>query len=323
MSKTSLHHQLSEEVPAVEWLFDYPLANLTYFKLGGPAEAFAKVSSKVELQAIMEFSQKHATPLTVLGGASNVVVADQGITGIVVQWTDDHFSLLDEKISGKHLVEAGAGIKTAMLVRQVVDSGLAGLEYFLGVPGTLGGAIYNNAHYLESLIGDHVFRVEVYNPQSHSFTWLNQAECDFGYDSSRFHHTKEVIVTIQFLLAPGSKETSMQLIKEATQYRAGTQPLGQPSSGCIFQNVPNNDHLRKLFPQFINKKFVPGGFLIDQAGLKGERQGDIMVSDIHAAFFVNLGNGTAADVKKLVEKVKNRVKETFGVDLREEVFYLS
>ena len=220
---------------------------------------------------------------------------------------------------GKFLV--GAGAKTSLFVKATVDHGYTGLEYFLGVPGSLGGAIYNNAHYLEDLIGRHVSRVEVLT-ESGDFMWLDHQECEFEYDSSRFQRTKEIIYQVEFVLEKGTKEESLELIKKATEYRAKTQPLGLPSSGCIFQNVPNNPELREQFPQFKDRLHVPGGFLIDQAGLKGMKEGDIEVSEKHAAFFVNNGHGTANQVKKLINRVKSIVKEKFSVELKEEVFWL-
>lgn len=313
--------QISNAFPDVSWQFDYPLSEITYFKIGGPAEVYASVMDRDTLQKIVTYAKEQNIPLTLIGGASNIIVSDTGIKGIVLQWAGKNIHETNEIVDDKHIIQAEAGIKTALLVKQVIDLGYQGLEYFLGVPGTLGGAVYNNAHYLESLISEHIHRVEVLNEDGH-FTWLNKAECGFGYDTSRFQQTHEVIVTVEFSLTEGDKQTSMELVKKATQYRAETQPLGEPSSGCIFQNAPITPELKKQFPQFADKKFISGGFLIDQAGMKGETEGDIEVSRKHAAFFINKGYGTAADVKKLINRVKAKVKSQFGVELQEEVFYL-
>lgn len=267
------------------------------------------------------FCHQHDIKITLFGGASNVIVADQGIKGLVLHLTNQDLAITDQKIGDKTIIHAEAGIKMALLVSQIVQQGYQGLEYFLGVPGTLGGAIYNNSHYLSHLIGEHVHGVEVINRQG-ELRWLTQEECEFGYDSSRFQKSKELIFSVDFALLPGDKAASQTLIKEATEYRANTQPLGTPNSGCIFENAPNTEQLKKLFPQFADKSHVSGGFLIDQAGLKGTRIGDIEVSDKHAAFFINKGQGTASDVKKLITQVKRTVKEKFGVELHEEVFYL-
>jgi UDP-N-acetylmuramate dehydrogenase len=191
----------------------------------------------------------------------------------------------------------------------------------LGVPGNLGGAIYNNSHYLHHLIGEYISRVEVADEKG-SVYWLNHDECDFKYDYSRFHQTNEVILSAEFELKLGSSEESQKLIKEATLKRATSQPLGIPSSGCIFQNAPMTPELAKRFPQFSQATHIGGGFLIDQAGLKGASEGDIEVSEKHAAFFVNKGKGTAKETVALMKKVRQKVKEQFGVELQTEVFFL-
>lgn len=318
---TSLQQQLQDNFPGFNFKFDFPLANLTYSKIGGPAEVYVELKKRSQIIELVNYCRANAIKLTPLGGASNVIVADEGLAGVVISLTNDEVVVTSEMIDDKSIIEAGAGVKTSLLVRQTVDLGYQGLEYFLGVPGKLSGAIFNNAHYLQDLIGEHVHSVEVIGEHGETY-WLNQAECAFSYDYSRFHTTQEIILTVRFALTAGNKEASLEKIKEATLYRARTQPLGMPSSGCNFQNIPNNDHLRELFPQFAHLSHVPGGFLIDQAGLKGTREGDLEVSQKHAAFFINHGHGTAADLQKLIAKVKQRVKEKFGVELQEEVFYL-
>lgn len=319
---TSVQTALQTRFPDWPWHFSYPLAPLTYFKIGGPAEAYIELDNPTLVQELATFCQKHQVRLTVLGGASNVVVADEGVKGVVLHLTNSDTQVGDTLPDGKVIFAAGAGTKMAALVSQAVAQGLTGLEYFLGVPGTLGGAIYNNSHYLTHLIGEHVYQVQIIS-RDHQVVWLSQSECGFAYDKSRFQTTKEIIIQVEFALTPGTKEASMALIKEATQYRAHTQPLNLPSSGCIFQNVPNTDELRARFPQFADKPRVSGGFLIDQAGLKGEKEGNVEVSHKHAAFIVNHGGGTAQDVKNLINRVKASVNEKFGVELHEEVFYLS
>jgi UDP-N-acetylmuramate dehydrogenase len=318
---TKIQQQLTSKFPAIEFQLDLPLAEKTYFKMGGPAEVFLATADRSQIQQLVAFCYQSSIPLTILGGASNVVVSDQGIEGLVLHLDHNQVSDTGTTIDQKTLIQAEAGIKTALLVKQVIDLGYFGLEYFLGVPGTLGGAVYNNAHYLEDLISQHIHRVEILD-ETGTFIWLTKDECVFGYDSSRFQQTKEIIMTVEFALAKGDKEKSQALIKEATVYRAQTQPLGEPSSGCIFQNVPITPELKQQFPQFADKKFVSGGYLIDQAGLKGAHQGEIEVSQKHAAFFINKGNGTSQDVRQLVARVKDTVKAKFGVELQEEVFYV-
>lgn len=316
------HNQqlLSEHFPEVSWELDKPLAQLTYFKLGGPAEIFLKTHADQSIQKIMAFCTQQNIPVTFFGGASNVIVADAGIKGLTLQYDNNEWQVT-ETTQPQHWV-AGSGLQTALVVRKSVDAGLTGLEYFLGVPGLLGGAVVNNAHYQKELIGEHISRVEVITPQGEQ-RWLSQAECDFKYDHSRFHTSGELVTRVEFALQPGNPETSKELIVASTRQRATTQPLGLPSSGCIFRNVPNTPELQERFPQFKERTEVPASFLIDQAGLKGSREGAIEVSHKHAAFFINTGGGTSTDVLSLIDRVKATIKERYGVELTEEVFYLS
>jgi UDP-N-acetylmuramate dehydrogenase len=340
---TELAEHLKAAFPTIEFQANFPLAPRTYFKIGGPAEVFATITDKHELARVVAHCHKQHIKLTMLGGGSNVVVSDAGVAGLVCTFAGaavSELSAADRNLQAsaatqttadsaaqvtapdQRLLQAEVGIKTSLLVAESVKRGLTGLEYFLGVPGTLGGAIYNNAHYLNDLIGEHVTRVEVID-ETGTLQWLPHSACAFGYDSSRFHHTNEVLVTAEFSLSPGTLETSQERIKAATQYRANTQPLGKASSGCIFQNTPNTPALQKLFPQFADKPFVPGGFLIDQAGLKGMRVGDIEVSEKHAAWLINHGAGTQKEVRTAIEQIKTTVRDKFGVELQEEVFYLA
>ncbi len=296
---------------------DFPLGPITYFKVGGPAEVFLRVAPRNDIIAVITFCKKNDIRFTILGGASNVIVSDQGIRGVVIQPTNDEYFFEKEK----KVVRVGAGIRTAMLVRKTVDDSMQGLEYFLGVPGRLGGAIYNNAHYFSHLIGERITRVEVIQ-ENGDVVWLDKNVCDFAYDHSRFQQTKEVILQAEFALQSGDQTVSKELIKETTEYRARTQPLGEPSSGCYFRNAPNTEQLKKQFPQFAERSEVPAGFLIDQAGLKGERVGDVMVSYKHASFLVNAGHATSDQTLQLAQHIKDRVREKFGVELHEEVFFL-
>ncbi|MFZ5376906.1 MAG: UDP-N-acetylmuramate dehydrogenase [Patescibacteria group bacterium] len=303
---------------------NFQLKDLTYFKVGGPAECYVEVSEKNRLADLLAYCSRVGVKTTILGGASNVVVSEAGIRGLVIKYLCDDFKVLytkSDQSTGLVTVYAASGLKTSLLVRKTIDLELGGLEYFLGVPGSLGGAIYNNAHYLTHLISEYIDQVEIID-EDFKIVWIDKADAKFAYDSSRFHHTKEVILGANFVLPKTDPEKSRELLSKATRYRAQTQPLGLPSSGCIFRNVANDEHLRKMFPQFAEADFVPGGFLIDKAGLKGVREGDIEVSQKHAAFFVNHGSGTAEDIKRLIEKVKSVVKEKFAVELQEEVFWL-
>ncbi|MBU2543505.1 UDP-N-acetylmuramate dehydrogenase [Patescibacteria group bacterium] len=325
----SILTQLSQNFPQLDFKSNFSLSPQTYFKIGGQAEVYLELKERQQIIDVVNFCRNNDIKLTILGGASNVVVHDRGVSGLVLhlkitELIDLKKSTLDEQFPNdkKWLIQAQAGIKTSLLVKKVIDLGYSGLEYFLGIPGTLGGAVYNNAHYLKFLISEHISQVEIIDEQN-KVKWISQKECNFSYDSSRFQKTQEMILTVEFALKKGNKEKSEQLVRQATKYRANTQPLGKPSSGCIFKNTPNTPQLKKLFPQFSDKQCVSAGFLIDQAGLKGVRVGDVEISKKHAAFFINQGKGTSTDLKKLVNLVKQRIKQQFNINLEEEIFYLS
>lgn len=319
---TKLQTLIQQKFAHLRPQFDLPLAPLTYMKIGGPAEVFFDLKKTSDIIEIISFCHTQKIPLTIFGGASNVVIVDAGLEGVVIALSNDDYQKSSANQDGKEFVIAGAGFKTALFVRQTVDDGYTGLEYFLGVPGKLGGAVYNNAHYLSDLIGQFVNRVQVITPQN-EVKWLSQTECGFAYDYSLFHETQDIILQIEFALSQGNLETSKQMIKEATIYRAQTQPLGEPSSGCFFRNTPNTPQLQQKFPQFAENREVPAGFLIDKAGLKGQQVGGVTVSQKHAAFLINVGNGTSNDVQQLAQIIKLRIQEQFGVKLQEEVFFLT
>ncbi len=297
--------------------YDFVLAPLTYMKIGGPAEIFVEVSEEADLKRLITFCKEQNIPVRIIGGASNVIISDKGLTGVTIGLSNSNYVIDKEK----NIIRASAGFRTALLVRKTVDDGFTGLEHFLGVPGKLGGAIYNNAHYLADLIGQYVYRVHVIDDQGNS-RWLSHDECHFAYDYSIFHEMKAVIFEVEFQLTKGDRENSLQLIKAATEYRAKTQPLGEFSSGCYFRNTPNIDALRSLFPQYAERKEFPTAFLIDHAGLKNTKVGGVHVSQKHAAFFINDGTGSSEDVKQLATVIKQRVHEQYGVQLQEEVFFL-
>jgi UDP-N-acetylmuramate dehydrogenase len=318
---TDTQKLLLDNFPDLIFEMNKPLAPITYFKIGGPAEVFTEIESVAQLEKLLPFTLENGIRITVLGGASNVLISDQGLPGLVFTIKSDAVEVKEKLQDEKQVVEAEAGVKNAVLVAKTMQLGLTGLEYFLGVPGTLGGSVYNNAHYLNRLLDEHIHKIMVIKNDGSSL-WLDHSECEFAYEKSRFQKTREIIWKVQFALANGDIEASQQMVKEAVEYRAKTQPLGLASSGCIFQNVPNNPQLQQLFPQFADKDFVPGGFIIDQAGLKKLQNGDIEVSEKHAAWMINKGQGTASQVKNLIEEVKQKVANKFGVNLQEEVFFL-
>lgn len=174
---------------------------------------------------------------------------------------------------------------------------------------------------MEHLISEYIHEVEAIDAKGTVIRYPIEA-CQFAYEKSRFQKSNEVILRVMFQLPKGSKIKSNELIAEAIRYRAATQPLGIPSSGCIFQNHPNSDRLRKLFPKFANAMFVPAGYIIDQAGLKGLQYGGVKVSDKHAAWLLNENGGSAKDVRTIIKIIKETVQKKYDILLHEEIFYV-
>lgn len=297
-----------------------PLAKHTYFKLGGIADQFVEAKTKDDLIEAVRYAIESKLPYFVLGGGSNVLVSDTGFRGLVIKNRTSSVKLkgfaggvekgrLDLK---EAIVEADSGVTANYLIRYTLDEGLAGLEDMLGLPGTVGGAVYNNSHHLDKLFGDHIIEVEILDHAGKIKKYTN-AECQFAYDYSIFHKTKEVILSASFQLSRGDKTALWSIATEAVKRRSSTQPLGLPSSGCMFKNISLADRMRLGVPT------ASAGYLIDKAGLKGLRVGGAVVSDVHANFIINDGTATSSDVLALVDTVKQKIKDKFGVSLVEEV----
>ena len=287
-----------------------PLAPLTTLKVGGAAEWFADVEQADELAALLAISAETRTAVTIFGGGSNVVVSDAGVRGLVVRL---RLTGVTQPATG--LVRGEAGLTINGLVRWTIGRGLAGLERWAGTPGTVGGAIHGNAHWSGLNIGDLVARVRLVSGAG-VVADVPATAMEFAYDTSRIQRTREVVVWAEFRVEAGDPEPLRARARESLAYRKRTQPLAQPSAGCMFQNPdPARDRLPAGMPP-------SAGALIDRAGLKGRRQGGARISATHANFVVNTGAATARDVRALVEAARTAVHDQFGVVLRDEVVYL-
>jgi UDP-N-acetylmuramate dehydrogenase len=288
---------------------DVPLAPLTTFKIGGPADWLVDVHAADEIRAALDAAAAAAVPVVVLGGGSNLLVADAGVRGLVL------------RVRGGEVVQvaadrirADAGVTINGLVRWTLVAGQAGLEAWAGTPGTVGGAIHGNAHFRGRPIGDLVAGTIVATRDGH-VSELGAAEMEFGYDYSRLQRTGEVLLSADFFVSPGDTASLRAVARESLAFRKRTQPLASPSAGCIFQNP---DPARDRVPEGIP---CSAGALVDRAGLKGTAVGRARVSTTHGNFIVNEGGASAADVRALVDICKTRVRDAFGVELREEIVY--
>lgn len=287
-----------------------PLAALTTFKVGGPAEWLVEVRGRADVLRALELARHAGVPVTVIGGGSNLLISDRGVRGLVIRI---HGGEVDEVRDD--LVRADAGVTINGLVRWTITHGLAGLEMWAGMPGTVGGAVFGNAHFQGRLIGDQVVTVGLVSREG-AVAEVRAAEMEFSYDQSRLHRTREVVVWADFRVGRGDPSRLREVARQSLRFRKHTQPLQLPSAGCVFQNP---DPVRDALPPGVP---ASAGALIDLAGLKGTRIGGAVLSPTHANFVVNAGGATAADVRALIERCRRAVHERFGVTLRDEVVYV-
>lgn len=307
MGQAAFVHTLIEIVGAEQCATDAPLGRFTTFRVGGPADVLVDVRTEDELVRVLDAANRAGQPVTVFGGGSNLLVADRGVRGVVVR-----LRLTDISSPQPGRVRAGAGVTMNGLVRWTIGRGLAALEAWAGTPGTVGGAIYGNAHYAGRNIGDLVSEVGVVGRNGEA-SCLPASDLEFAYDRSRLQHTGEVLLWAEFAVAPAAPDALRVVARASLAHRKRTQPLDVPSAGCIFQNPdPSRDHVPDGIPW-------SAGALIDRAGLKGHRIGGALISETHANFFVNDGGASAADVRALIETARRAVREQFGVELRNEI----
>ena len=269
---------------------EVPLAPFTTFRVGGPAELFVEARTSDEIVTALRFASAANVMVTLLGGGS--------ITSI-----------------SPSRVRADAAVTINGLVRWTITHGAAGLEAWAGTPGTVGGAVFGNAHFGGRLIGDLITDVRIAGRDG-SVTEHPASAMAFGYDRSRLQDTGEVLLTATFRVEPGEPAALRRTARESLAYRKRTQPLDSPSAGCIFQN-PQRE--RDAVPEGIPWS---AGALIDRAGLKGAAVGSARVSATHGNFIVTDGHASAREIRRLIERCRRAVRDRFGVGLREEIVYL-
>jgi UDP-N-acetylmuramate dehydrogenase len=276
---------------------DVPLAEYNWLRVGGPAQYFVEPRNPDELQAVIRAGFEADVPVRVLGGGSNLLVPDEGVSGITIRVAGEGFAGIDIQ---ENIVRAGAGALLSNVMSQSVSRGLAGLETLVGIPGTVGGALHGNAGTRHGEIGEHVRSVTVLTAKGERFV-RTEDELTFSYRQSSINEL--AIIEAEFELTPDDPDEIARRMRKLWIMKKSTQPLSFQSAGCIFKNP----------------RGLSAGALIEQAGLKGTRVGQAEVSDRHANFIVTHDGATAADVRKLIELVRGKVEETHGVDLEIEI----
>ena len=291
---------------------DEPLARFTTMRVGGPADLFAVAHNAFELRALVKFARSRGLAHVVLGRGSDVVIADAGVRGLVIQVRAEGTEVVDDRL----VAEAGVPMARAATVTQT--AGLSGLEFGLAIPGTAGGAIWANAGAHESDIRAILDSALVLTADGRELR-LDPDELALGYRDSRLKHPGvtdpasgaaagpvEVVVSATFRLTPATPDEIRARLDDIRRWRQAHQPLGVPSAGSYFRNPPGDS----------------AGRLIEAAGLKGRRIGGASVSEKHANFLINDRKGTATDVRSLGELVRTEVARRSGVELEPEVVFL-
>ena len=288
---------------------DRALAPLTTFKVGGPADIYVEPRSADEVLLALRLAHAHGIGVTLIGGGSNVLVADAGVRGLVLRPRGGRIA---EERGGR--VRADAAVTINGLVRWLIGHGLEGLEAWAGTPGTVGGGVCGNAHWGGRLLSEQIVEARL-AARDGAVRDVPASEMGFGYDRSRLQRTGEVLLSAVFAVRPGTPEALRAVARESLAFRKRTQPLASPSAGCVFQNPATGAGLPAGVPP-------SAGALIDRAGLKGEQLGGARVSPTHANFIVNTGAATAADIRALVDRCRTAVADRFGIGLVEEIVYL-
>ena len=285
-------------------LLDEPMWRHTTFGIGGPADALVTVRTEQEIRDLVVWAYDRGHPIMILGEGSNLVVRDGGVRGIVVKLADEFEGIhyVRSPNGSSAMITAGAAVLVRRLGKYALDQGLAGLNFVLGIPGTVGGALRMNAGAWGKCMADCTSSIRVLDRQGNIVS-MSRDQLRFFYRGLNLEkHT--IILGGQFELKQADHETLQGEAVRMQKKRRSSQPLSLPSAGSVFRNPPGQK---------------AAGELIDQAGLKGLRVGEAEVSTKHANFIVNKGHAKASDVLELIRQVQETVFERFGVSLEPEV----
>lgn len=278
-----------------------PMTKHTSFHIGGPAELMAQPQSEAELQSLLLKAAEAAVPVTLVGNGSNLLVRDKGIRGLVIKLGS---MLRDIKVSG-NVLTFGSGVSLAQASKKAAELGLSGMEFAVGIPGSIGGAVYMNAGAYDGDMSKVVKSVRVMDAAG-EVSELSAGELDFSYRHSALQGSGKIVTSVTVELAAGDKQAIAEKMADFSNRRITKQPLELPSAGSMFKRPPG----------------YFAGTLIDQTGLKGYTVGGAQVSTKHAGFVVNIGGATAADVLQLISDVQAKVFAAHGVHLEPEVLVL-
>lgn len=295
------------------------LASHTSIRIGGPAELFFEAETIDDLIKAVGSASRYKIPFFILGGGTNLIISNKGFSGLVIK---NKTSLIQPIKIQKRLddqliyLKVESGVFVNRLVRYSLEESLSGLEHFLGQPGTIGGAVWINAHNTKAKVffSDLVVEADLLDRQG-KVRNVSASYFKFGYDKSLLQKTQEVVLSVVIKLRKNNHKQLWEKAKQALEYRRVNQPYDFPSAGCVFQNISINEAEKIGTP----KKTTSCGYLIESVGLKGYQIGGAQFSDKHAAFIINTGKATADDVKALINIAKNKIRDKYGLEIKEEV----
>lgn len=282
-----------------------PMSAHTTFRIGGPADYFVEAGNESVLKELLLLCKETETPFFILGNGSNLLVSDEGYRGVMISLRGfDEISFREGKgkEAGKTVMTAGSGVLLSKAAMQAAERGLTGFEFAGGIPGTLGGAVTMNAGAYGGEIKDVILSARVMT-QEGDVTELSAEELALSYRHSIIQEKELIVLSADFAFAHGDEEQIKEQMRQLNARRREKQPLEYGSAGSTFKRPEG----------------YFAGKLIQDAGLKGYRSGDVMVSEKHSGFVVNVGKGTCGDAMRVIEHVQRTVYEQFGVELELEV----
>jgi UDP-N-acetylmuramate dehydrogenase len=290
-----------------------PIGPYTTFRIGGPADLFFEATTADSLANAVLAARDLDVPYFVLGLGANILVGDRGFRGLMIRNAARRHEFREVGDQCLLWTESGAVVKD--LIQESVSRGWSGLEHYVGIPSTVGGAIWQNLHFLAPAPARErtMFIAEVFETceilsEENERRVVDSGYVGFGYDDSVFHHRRDIILAASFRLVRADQAILHRIMQENLSWRGGKHPWldWHPSAGSIFKKIEG----------------VGAGRLVDQCGLKGFRQGDAQISHIHANIMVNLGRATAADVRQLIEIAQQAVEKQHGVHLEPEIGFI-
>lgn len=294
------------------------LSSLSTFGIGGKVKHFIEVKKVRDLIDAVSWAKNNNIKHKICGDSSNIVFPDKNLDILLIKIGNKKINRINEDT-----IEVSAGTKLMELVNFANKNGLEGLETLAGIPGTVGGAIVGNAGAYGRSISEAVYKVSVFDGEKDN--WITSKECNFAYRESKFKRSNLILIKAQLKLLKGDKEKLQKKSKEIVEIRNKKYKPELKCPGSFFKNVLVKNVTKntlKLIPKdkVIEGK-IPAGYLLEQVGARGVKQGDIAIADFHGNLFINEGGGTAKDVKELASILKERVKEKYGIELEEEVRY--